>query len=202
MAARCGSLGTGVRALLVGDQCWLLGVRSALLCAPSGLVSRENWPPRFARSVRPDAHPNPTGGVSARTVRVVVWLPVVDGVLKVQSTWVKSGENGCLGRSGLRFGCGRGRALSTGRNIAAQRSPGVLCSGWMWARSGPVCQFRVCSCALGCYTRSVGNAPLLIGCSAPDRVHGSVTGAALPLGCCFWWCGCMGRGRLWALSCL
>ena len=99
-------------------------------------------------------------------------------------------------------GWARGRALSTGRNIAAQRSPGVLCSGWMWARSGPVCQFRVCSCALGCYTRSVGNAPLLIGCSAPDRVHGSVTGAALPLGCCFWWCGCMGRGRLWALSCL
>ena len=90
MAARCGSLGTGVRALLVGDQCWLLGVRSALLCAPSGLVSRENWPPRFARSVRPDAHPNPTGGVSARTVRVVVWLPVVDGVLKVQSTSPKS----------------------------------------------------------------------------------------------------------------
>jgi hypothetical protein len=101
-----------------------------------------------------------------------------------------------------RCGWARGRAVSTGRTIAARRPPGVLCSGWMWARSGSVCQFRVCSCVLGCYTRSVGNAPLLIGCSAPDRVHGSVTGAALPLGCCFWWCGCMGRGRLWALSCL
>ena len=46
-----------------------------------------------------------------------------------------------------------------------------------------MCQFRVYSCVLGRCTRSVGNAPLLIGCSAPDRVHGHVTGAAPP---CFW----------------
>ena len=38
------------------------------------------------------------------------------------------------------------------------------------AVSGSVCQFRVCSCVLGQCTRSVGNAPLLFGCSAPYRV--------------------------------
>ena len=34
------------------------------------------------------------------------------------------------------------------------------------AVSGSACQFRICSCLLGHCTRSVGNAPLLFGCSA------------------------------------
>jgi len=100
---------------------------------------------------------------------------------------------GCLGRGGLRFGrggsrCGgvggaRGGAASTGHNKAASTRP-VLAwcpvPGCLWVGSGSVCLCRVCPCVLGCYTRSVGNAPLLIGCSVPDRVHGPVTGAAPP----------------------
>ena len=46
-----------------------------------------------------------------------------------------------------------------------------------------MCQFRVCSCVLGHCTRSVGNAPLLFGCSAPYRVHRHVTGAVPLNGC-------------------
>ena len=42
--------------------------------------------------------------------------------------------------------------------------------GWLWRGVDGSCQFRVCSCVLGRCTRSVGNAPLLFGCSAPDRV--------------------------------
>ena len=83
----------------------------------------------------------------------------------------------------------------------ARCPPCVLCSGWLWGRGDSVCRFRVYSCVLGRCTRSVGNAPLLIGCSAPDRVHRPVTGAAPPLGRCFWWwCGCL--SGLWAPSCL
>ena len=86
-------------------------------------------------------------------------------------------------------------------SIPARCPPCVLCSAWLWARSDSVCQFRVYSCVLGRCTRSVGNAPLLIGCSAPDRVHRPVTGAAPPLGRCFWWwCGCLSGS--WAPSCL
>ena len=51
------------------------------------------------------------------------------------------------------------------------------------AGSGSVCQFRVCSCVLGRCTRSVGNAPFLIGCSAPYRVQRHVTGTVPP---CLW----------------
>ena len=42
--------------------------------------------------------------------------------------------------------------------------------GWLWRGVDGPCQFRVCSCVLGRCTRSVGNAPLLFGCSAPYRV--------------------------------
>ena len=73
--------------------------------------------------------------------------------------------------------------------------------GLVVAGSDSVCQFRVCSCVLGRCTRSVGNAPLLNGCSAPDRVHRPVTGAVPPLGRCFWWwCGCLPGS--WVPSCL
>ena len=43
---------------------------------------------------------------------------------------------------------------------------GPSCAWRGAAVSGSVCQFRVCSCVLGHCTRSVGNAPLLFGCSA------------------------------------
>ena len=69
--------------------------------------------------------------------------------------------------------------------------------GWLWRGVDGSCQFRVCSCVLGRCTRSVGNAPLLNGCSVPDRVHGPVTGAAPPLCRCFWWwCGCLSGSRV------
>lgn len=48
--------------------------------------------------------------------------------------------------------------------------PGALCSGWLWWGGERFCQLHVCSCVLGRCARSVGNAPFLIGCSAPDRV--------------------------------
>ena len=77
-------------------------------------------------------------------------------------------------------------------SIPARCPPCALCSGLLWGRGDSVCQFRVYSCVLGRCTRSVGNAPLLNGCSAPDRVQRPVTGAAPPLGRCFWWwCGCL-----------
>ena len=100
---------------------------------------------------------------------------------------------------GLRARCGS-RAQQS-RPTLARCLPGVLCSAWLWARSDSVCQLRVYSCVPGHCTRSVGNAPLLNGCSVPDRVHGPVTGAAPPLGRCFWWwCGCLSGS--WAPSCL
>ena len=43
---------------------------------------------------------------------------------------------------------------------------GPSCAWRGAAVSGSVCQFRVCSCVLGQCTRSVGNAPLLFGCTA------------------------------------
>ena len=43
---------------------------------------------------------------------------------------------------------------------------GPSCAWRGAAVSGSVCQFRVCSCLLGHCTRSVGNAPLLFGCTA------------------------------------
>ena len=79
---------------------------------------------------------------------------------------------------GLRARCGSRTQQSC--STPARCSPCALCSGWLWARSDSVCQSRVCSCVPGHCTRSVGNAPLLIGCSAPDRVHRPVTGAAPP----------------------
>ena len=60
---------------------------------------------------------------------------------------------------------------------------GPRCAWRGAAVSGSVCQFRVCSCVLGQCTRSVGNAPLLFGCSAPYRVQRHVTGTAPP---CLW----------------
>ena len=73
-----------------------------------------------------------------------------------------------------------------------------------------MCQFRVCFCLLGRCTRSVGNAPLLFGCSAPYRVHRHVTGAVPHIGCsapyrvqCPRACGgCRGCGGLLGLGCL
>ena len=55
--------------------------------------------------------------------------------------------------------------------------------GLVVAVSGSVCQFRVCSCVLGHCTRSVGNAPLLFGCSAPYRVQCPLSGAVPLIGC-------------------
>ena len=49
--------------------------------------------------------------------------------------------------------------------------------GWLWRGVDGSCQFRVCSCVLGRCTRSVGNAPLLFGCSAP------LSGVAPLIGC-------------------
>ena len=43
---------------------------------------------------------------------------------------------------------------------------GPSCAWRGAAVSDSVCQFRVCSCLLGHCTRSVGNAPLLFGCTA------------------------------------
>ena len=70
---------------------------------------------------------------------------------------------------------------SAGGGVPILLPVGPSCAWRGAAVSGSVCQFRVCSCVLGRCTRSVGNAPLLIGCSAPDRVHGHVTGAAPPV---------------------
>ena len=71
---------------------------------------------------------------------------------------------------------------------------GPSCAWRGAAVSGSVCQFRVCSCVLGHCTRSVGNAPLLFGCTAPYRVQ-------RPRACggCG---GCRGCGGLLCLSCL
>ena len=38
--------------------------------------------------------------------------------------------------------------------------------GWLWRGVDGSCQFRVCSCVLERCTRTVGNAPLLFGCTA------------------------------------
>ena len=71
---------------------------------------------------------------------------------------------------------------------------GPSCAWRGVAVSGSVCQFRVCSCVLGRCTRSVGNAPLLFGCSAPYRVQ-----CPCASGSCG---GCRGCGGLLGLSCL
>ena len=71
---------------------------------------------------------------------------------------------------------------------------GPSCAWRGAATSGSVCQFRVCSCLLGHCTRSVGNAPLLFGCTAPYRVQ-------RPRACggCG---GCRGCGGLLGVGCL
>ena len=60
---------------------------------------------------------------------------------------------------------------------------GPRCAWRGAAVSGSVRQFRVCSCMLGHCTRSVGNPPLLFGCTATSRVHRHVTGAPPRNGC-------------------
>ena len=87
---------------------------------------------------------------------------------------------------------------------------GPSCAWRGAAVSGSVCQFRVCSCLLGQCTRSVGNAPLLFGCSAPYRVQRPLSGAAPLIGCSAPYrvqrpcaCGgCRGCGGLLCLGCL
>ena len=78
--------------------------------------------------------------------------------------------------------------------------PGLVVTG-----SGSGCQFRVCSCVLGHCTRSVGNAPLLFGCSAPYRVQCPLSGVVPQIGCSAHTSGsgnCWGYGRLPRLECL
>ena len=60
---------------------------------------------------------------------------------------------------------------------------GPSCAWRGAAVSGSVGQFRVCSCMLGHCTRSVGNAPLLFGCTATYRVQRPISGAAPHNGC-------------------
>ena len=102
---------------------------------------------------------------------------------------------------------------SAGGGVPIPLPVGPSCAWRGAAVSGSVCQFRVCSCLLGQCTRSVGNAPLLFGCTAPYRVHRHVTGAAPLIGCSAPYrvqcprasgsCGgCRGCGRFLSLSCL
>ena len=64
-------------------------------------------------------------------------------------------------------GVGVGRSAGGGVGAVPILPPvGPSCAWRGAAVSGSVCQFRVCSCVLGRYTRSVGNAPLLFGCTA------------------------------------
>ena len=64
-------------------------------------------------------------------------------------------------------GVGVGRSAGGGVGGVPILPPvGSRCAWRGVAVSGSVCQFRVCSCLLGHCTRSVGNAPLLFGCTA------------------------------------
>ena len=64
-------------------------------------------------------------------------------------------------------GVGVGRSAGGGVGGVPILPPvGPSCAWRGAAVSGSVCQFRVCSCVLGHCTRSVGNAPLLFGCTA------------------------------------
>ena len=64
-------------------------------------------------------------------------------------------------------GVGVGRSAGGGVGAVPILPPvGPSCAWRGAAVSGSVCQFRVCSCVLGHCTRSVGNAPLLFGCTA------------------------------------
>ena len=64
-------------------------------------------------------------------------------------------------------GVGVGRSAGGGVGGVPILPPvGPRCAWRGVAVSGSVCQFRVCSCLLGRCTRSVGNAPLLFGCTA------------------------------------
>ena len=79
----------------------------------------------------------------------------------------------CIGRHKGLFafkgvgGVGVGRSAGGGVGGVPIPPPvGPRCAWRGVAVSGSVCQFRVCSCLLGRCTRSVGNAPLLFGCTA------------------------------------
>ena len=64
-------------------------------------------------------------------------------------------------------GVGVGRSAGGGVGAVPILPPvGPSCAWRGAAVSGSVCQFRVCSCVLGHCTRSVGNPPLLFGCTA------------------------------------
>ena len=64
-------------------------------------------------------------------------------------------------------GVGVGRSAGGGVGAVPILPPAGPSCAWRGAAvSGSVCQFRVCSCVLGHCTRSVGNAPLLFGCTA------------------------------------
>ena len=69
----------------------------------------------------------------------------------------------CKGVGGV--GVGRGAGGGVG-GVPVLPPVGPSCAWRGAAVSGSVGQFRVCSCMLGHCTRSVGNAPLLFGCTA------------------------------------
>ena len=69
----------------------------------------------------------------------------------------------CKGVGGV--GVGRGAGGGVG-GVPVLPPVGPSCAWRGAAVSGSVCQFRVFSCVLGRCTRSVGNAPLLFGCTA------------------------------------
>ena len=115
-----------------------------------------------------------------------IWAPVIDGVpflvvngakatviagtpqADIRVYWL-NGDNGlfaCKGVGGV-GGVGVGRSAGGGVGGVPILPPvGPRCAWRGVAVSGSVCQFRVCSCLLGRCTRSVGNAPLLFGCTA------------------------------------
>ena len=112
-----------------------------------------------------------------------IWAPVIDGVpflvvngakatviagtpqADIRVYWL-NGDNGLFACKGV-GGVGVGRSAGGGVGGVPILPPvGSRCAWRGVAVSGSVCQFRVCSCLLGHCTRSVGNAPLLFGCTA------------------------------------
>ena len=112
-----------------------------------------------------------------------IWAPVIDGVpflvvngakatviagtpqADIRVYWL-NGDNGLFACKGV-GGVGVGRSAGGGVGGVPILPPvGPRCAWRGVAVSGSVCQFRVCSCLLGHCTRSVGNAPLLFGCTA------------------------------------
>ena len=122
-------------------------------------------PPPTDTAAMPPGSPAP----SALRTHVVSCVADPGGKITIRTVGIVLREVSDKGLFAFKGVGGVGVGRSAGGGVGGVPIPppvGPMCAWRGVAVSGSVCQFRVCSCLLGRCTRSVGNAPLLFGCTA------------------------------------